>query len=463
MRGRPLLYSAFVMNTASHILHGLWRQPGARQVEFNSLDLWIDLVRELERGLFDVIFFADVHGLYGNFQGSFRKHVESGLQIPSNDPAVILSALASHTEHLGLAFTSSIVQEHPFAFARKLSTLDHASRGRVAWNIVTNGIENGARNFGLDGLTPHDERYAWADEYMEVVYKLWEGSWDDGALLQDRASGRHGDFERVHRIDHVGPRYRVEGPHLCAPSPQRTPLLFQAGSSPRGMRFAAEHAEAVFLIAPFPAAARQAIEATRALLPACGREADALRFFQGLSFVIGSTEEEARRRDRELDEAIDHEAMIAHLGGVMDVEFGACPLDMPLTELHTEGAQSLLDWVRAAVQGRAATVRDIGLLASRASRVTGTPEQIADSLETWQAAGIDGINVINATIPGSYREFIEHVMPVLRKRGLAREAYGSGTLRQRLFGHDRLPASHPAAHWRGAFGKRGGGEPAAPA
>ncbi|MCB1748222.1 MAG: NtaA/DmoA family FMN-dependent monooxygenase [Gammaproteobacteria bacterium] len=447
----PLLFSAFVMNTASHILHGLWRQPDARQVDFNSLEMWIDLVRELERGLFDVIFFADVHGLYGNFQGSFRKHVESGLQIPSNDPAVILSALASHTEHLGLAFTSSIVQEHPFAFARKLSTLDHASRGRVAWNIVTNGIENGARNFGLDGLTPHDERYAWADEYMEVVYKLWEGSWDDGALLQDRARGLHADFARVHRIDHVGPRYRVEGPHLCAPSPQRTPLLFQAGSSPRGMRFAATHAEAVFLIAPFPDAARQAIEATRALLPQCGRRPDELRFFQGLSFVIGSTEEEARRRDRELDEAIDHEAMIAHLGGVMDIEFGACPLDMPLTEVRTEGAQSLLDWVRAAVRDREATVRDIGVLASRASRVSGTPEQIADSLEAWQAVGIDGINVINATIPGSYREFIEHVLPVLRRRGLAREAYGDGTLRQRLFGHDRLPASHPAARWRGAF------------
>ena len=231
---RPLLFSGFVMNTASHILHGLWRRPDAGQVDFNSLEFWIDLVRELERGLFDVIFFADVHGTYGKRGGRYAKHVESGLQIPSNDPSVLLSALACNTEHLGLAITSSILQEHPFNFARKFSTLDHASRGRIAWNIVTNGLPNGARNFDLDDLTPHEERYAWAGEYMEVVYKLWEGSWEDDALLQDRSNGRHADPDKVHRINHVGQHYRVEGPHLCAPSPQRTPLLFQAGASPTG-------------------------------------------------------------------------------------------------------------------------------------------------------------------------------------------------------------------------------------
>ena len=154
----PLLFSAFVMNTASHILHGVWRRPDARQTEFNSLELWVNLARELEAGLFDVIFFADVAGLYNDFNGSYRKHVDAGLQIPSNDPSVILSALAYNTEHLGLAFTSNIVQEHPFNFARKISTLDHISKGRIAWNIVTNALVNAARNFG-QALTLHDERY----------------------------------------------------------------------------------------------------------------------------------------------------------------------------------------------------------------------------------------------------------------------------------------------------------------
>ena len=446
----PLLFSAFVMNTTSHILHGVWRQPNARQIEFNSLDLWVDLAKELEAGLFDVIFFADVSGLYNDFKGSYRKHVEAGLQIPSNDPSVILSALAYNTEHLGLAFISNILQEHPFNFARKISTLDHASTGRIAWNIVTNPLANAAHNFG-QALTPHDERYEWASEYVDVTYKLWEGSWDDGALLQDRAEEIHADFEKIHRIQHVGKRYSVEGPHLVAPSPQRTPLLFQAGSSEAGMNFAAANAEAQFLIVPRPEVAASVIETTRGLLPQYGRRCEDLKFFQGLSFVVGSTEEEAARKDRELDEAIDAETMIAHLGGALDIPLDEYSLDHPLADIQTDGSRSLLDWVQASVVGRQATVRDIAVLLSRSSRVTGTPEHIAQQLATWQEAGIDGINVMNATIPGSYTEFIEHVMPVLRKQGLAREAYTPGTLRRKLFGRDTLPDTHPAAAYRGAF------------
>ncbi len=446
----PLLFSAFVMNTASHILHGVWRRPDARQIEFNSLELWVNLAKELEAGLFDIIFFADVAGLYNDFNGSYRKHVESGLQIPSNDPSVILSALAYNTEHLGLAFTSNIVQEHPFNFARKISTLDHISKGRIAWNIVTNALVNAARNFG-QALTLHDERYEWAGEYVDVTYKLWEGSWDDGALLQDRESGIHADFEKIHRIHHVGERYSVEGPHLVAPSPQRTPLLFQAGASEAGMRFAAANAEAQFLVVPRPEVAASIVETMSGLLKQAGRRREDVKFFQGLSFVVGSTEAEAVRKSKALDEKIDDETMICHLGGGMGVDLGTYSLDDPVTDIQVEGIRSILPWVQAAVVGREATVRDISMLTGTSSRVTGTPEQIAQQLAAWQEAGIDGINVINATIPGSYTEFIEHVMPELRKRGLAKEAYTPGTLRRKIFGDDRLPPTHPATAYRGAF------------
>lgn len=179
------------------------------------------------------MFFADVVGLYGPLGGSYEVNVREGLQIPSNDPTVLLSALAVNTEHLGLALTSSVLQAHPFDFARKLSTLDHISNGRIGWNIVTSSLENSARNFGLEELTEHDECYEWAAEYMDVVYKLWEGSWDEGALLIDRERGIFADPSKIHKIHHVGKRYKVEGPHLPSPSPQRTPLLFQAGSSCR--------------------------------------------------------------------------------------------------------------------------------------------------------------------------------------------------------------------------------------
>jgi long-chain alkane monooxygenase len=221
-RPRPLHFAAFVMNTTGHIIQGTWRRPTAHQTDFNDLHHWVGLAQTLERGKFDAIFFADVVGLYAPYRGDERKYFEAGLQVPSNDPSVLASAIAYATEHLGIAFTASILQEHPFNFARRISTLDHASKGRIAWNIVTNYLPNASRNFGLDGLTAHDERYAWADEYVDVTYKLWEGSWEEDALLQNRETGIYADFDKVHKINHEGPRYQVEGPHLVSPSPQRT-------------------------------------------------------------------------------------------------------------------------------------------------------------------------------------------------------------------------------------------------
>lgn len=447
----PLRFSAFVMNTTSHILQGLWRTEEAQQTNFNSLEHWVSLARELERGKFDFIFFADVTGLYGDYDGGYRKYVEAGLQIPSNDPSVIASAIAYNTTDLGIAITSSVLQDHPFNFARKISTLDHASGGRIAWNIVTNGLANASRNFGYDDLEEHDERYVWADEYADVVYKLWEGSWDDGALLADKERGLHGDPSKVHKIFHEGKRYRVEGPHLVAPSPQRTPVLFQAGSSPAGREFAARNAEAQFIITPNPEAARLLVDDTRARLPRYGRDPHDLTFFQGLHFVIGSTEEEARRKEAELEDNIDLDAMIAHLSGAIGIDFGSHPLDTPLGAIETEGIRSVLDWVRDSVDGREATIEDLGRLQGRNSRVVGTPEQIADELQRWRDAGVDGINVVNATIPGSYVEFIDHVIPVLQQRGLAQSEYAPGTARAKLFGSDLLNHRHPAAKYRGAF------------
>jgi FMN-dependent oxidoreductase (nitrilotriacetate monooxygenase family) len=449
-----LLFSAFVMNTSSHITHGLWRDEQGEQIRFNDIDLWVSLAKRLEQGGFDTIFFADVIGLYGDYRGGWENHVRGGLQIPSNDPLVLLSALAVNTEHLGLAFTAAPIQEPPFNFARRISTLDHVSKGRIAWNIVTNALENGARNFGLDGLTEHDERYRWADEYLDVLYKLWEGSWDEGALLQDRVRGVHADPDRIHKIHHVGERYRVEGPHLVAPSPQRTPLLFQAGSSPAGRDFAARNAEAQFIITPNPESARKLTAETRELVVKHGRHPNDLKFFQGLSFVVGSTEEEARRNEAELEEKIDLDGMISHMGGGLGVDFGHYSLDTPLKDIETQGVRSILTWVQEGTPGRLPTVEDFGRILSRASRVVGTPESIADQLALWRDAGVDGINVMNATIPGSYDIFIDEVLPVLRRRGLAREGYEPGTLRKKIFGSDRLSDRHPAAAYRGAFAQQ---------
>jgi len=440
---KPLHFAAFVMNTNSHIQHGLWRHPNAQQADFNDVNLWVNLAKTLEAGTFDAMFFADVVGLYGPVNGSYEVNAREGLQIPSNDPSVLLSALAVSTEHIGLSFTSSILQSHPFDFARKVSTLDHISNGRIGWNVVTSTLENAARNFGFDRLVEHDERYAWAQEYMDVVYKLWEGSWDDDALIKDKVSGIYADYTKIHKINHKGERYQVEGPHLPSPSPQRTPVIFQAGSSPAGRAFAARNAEAQFILAPNPEIARKGIAETREAVVAAGRQAGDLQFFQGLTFVIGSTEEEAKRNEAEIDEYISTDGFLAHINLGLDQATGT-PLDpdMPLKDIKHEGNQSHVQWLRDANPDREPTVRDLAKITAKVrGRVVGTPEQIADNLAEWQEAGVDGINVINWTIPQSYELFIDEVMPVLRNRGLAKNESAPGTLRHKLTGQDQLPAA----------------------
>jgi len=459
MSGRqPLHFSAFVMNTASHITHGLWRDPAGGQIRFNDLDLWIDLAQRLEAGGFDVIFFADVVGLYGDYAGGWAHFAELGLQIPSNDPLVILSALASHTEHIGLAFTAGPIQEPPFNFARRVATLDHASKGRIAWNIVTSALENAWRNFGHDGRLTHDSRYELVEEYVDVLYKLWEGSWEDDALRADRGSGIYADPAKIHKINHVSDHWQVEGPFLVSPSPQRTPLLFQAGSSPAGRAFAARNAEAQFIVSPNPDSARKLIDDTRGLVKQAGRDPGDLKFFQGLSFVIGSTEAEAHEKEAELEGKIDVHGMISHFGGSLGVDLGFYEPDTPIDVIQTEGTQSSLAWLRESTGGRSPTLEDVARLRGKHTRVVGTPEQIADRLALWRDAGIDGVNVVNAVIPGSYQEFIDHALPVLRERGLARSEYAPGTLRERLFGRARLPDRHPAARYRGAFTDNSGAD-----
>lgn len=196
---RPLFFSAFVMNTPSHVIHGLWRDPEAANHEINSLEHWVNLARYLDGAGYDMMFFADVSGLRSPWNGSYELVSREGVQIPTNDPSVLISALAAATENLGLVYTSSIAQSLPFDFARRISTLDHYTRGRVGWNIVTSFSDNTYRNYGHDKLIEHDRRYEIAEEYVDVLYKLWEGSWDEDALRADKRAGVHADATKFTR------------------------------------------------------------------------------------------------------------------------------------------------------------------------------------------------------------------------------------------------------------------------
>lgn len=445
---KRLLLSAFVMNTGSHIRGGLWRHPEAEQHRFNELSLWQDLARQLEAAKFDALFLADVVGVYGNYGGNTDALIRKGLQVPSNDPLVLASALAATTDNLGLAITSSTIQAHPFTFARQLSTLDHLSGGRVAWNIVTSALKNAHRNFGAETIPEHDSRYDEAEEYLDVVYKLWEGSWEQNALKLDKEAGIFADPEGVRPINHRGQRYSVDGPHLVAPSPQRTPFLFQAGSSPRGTRFAARHAEATFIFAPNPAHAAKVSTRLGAAAADQGRRREDIKLFAGLSFTVGSTQDEAHRIYEREKEYLDLEAIIAHIGGSLGVDFGGVPLDTPLGEIHTEGSVGLLEAIADSVPGGNPTLEDLARYRAEAQHIVGSPEEIVDRLEEWVEAGVDGINIINSLLPGSYTDFIEHVLPILRERGLAQSDYAPGSLRQKITGNPHLTESHYGRSFR---------------
>jgi len=453
-QARPLVYNFFIMDTPSHISHGMWRHPESRAVEYNDLDLWVELAQLAEKHHFDSIFIADNFGMYSPIGGSCDVFLERALQIPNSEPSMVLPAMAAATKHLGFVYTSSVIQQHPFPFARQMSTLDHLSKGRIGWNMVSSFSENGFRSMGMDGIVEHDERYKWLAEYAEVVYKLWEGSWAEGAVLKDKAAGIYSNPRKVRRINHVGKRYQVEGPHLAEPSPQRTPVLFQAGASPAGMDFAARNAEGTFLISGKPEASAAQIKKAKALAKSHGRNADDIHFIEGLTFVVGSTEEEAKRKADELDEWTDVTAQMAVASGAAGLDLTKFDPDEPLVnvvdKIHGSRGGFIKMTIDNAPTGTVPTIADFGRDQVRQWRVTGTPESIADQITRYAEAGVTGINIMAITVPGSYADFAEHVTPVLKERGLMQRAYREGTLREKLFPGrgPLLSQTHPANAFR---------------
>ena len=447
---KRMLMNAFSMNCVSHIQQGLWVRKDTRQLEYNQLDPWVELAQILEKGCFDALFLADVIGVYDSYRGGPETSIIEGMQTPVNDPAMLVPAMAYATENLGFAFTSSVLQSHPFAFARQMSTLDHLTRGRVAWNIVTSYLPNAGLNFGLDGLPSHDERYDLADEYLDVVYKLWEASWEDDAVLRDTERGIYADPAKVHPINHVGKHFNVAGPHLSEPSPQRTPLLFQAGSSTRGRRFAAKHAECMFIVDSRRSltGAASVISDVRSQAVRNGRRPEDIQFFQGLSPVVGGTETEAKAKEAEYLEQFSTEGALAHLSGSIGIDLSDIDLDQSLKSIATRSMRGMVKGLIESTPDQTQTFRDLIRTRNAGQFLTGSPEQIADALQDWQKAGVDGFNLIYSVTPGTFVDFIEAVVPILQKRGLMQKEYAPGPLREKMFGYGRLPARHLAAGFR---------------
>jgi FMN-dependent oxidoreductase (nitrilotriacetate monooxygenase family) len=446
---KQLHINLFEMNCVSHIIHGMWVHPENNRHRFNDLEYWVELAKLLEYGTFDGVFIADVIGTYDEFRNSPDTALREGMQIPANDPLLIIPAMASVTRHLGFGVTFSTSYEPPFAFARRMSTLDHLTKGRVGWNIVTSYLPNAARNFGLDQEISHDQRYLIADEYIDVLYKLWEGSWDDDAVIVDREKRIYTNPSKVRYINHVGEYYKVAGPHLCQPSKQRTPVLFQATSSRAGFEFAGRHAEVVFTGGSSVKEVLHHINTIRTKALEHGREPTAIKIFVGASVIVGRSEAEVQDKLKKYQELHSVDASLTHMQSPID--FTHYPRETRLRDIISQDNKLWgLRWLN--LDETVGVVLDRFRFRRDHFFVAGTPNQVADTIEKWlDEDGIDGINLIQYLSYGTAKDFIEMVVPELRRRGRFREKYKDGeTFRERLFGSGqmRLPKDHYGARYR---------------
>ncbi|MEV0582554.1 LLM class flavin-dependent oxidoreductase [Nonomuraea sp. NPDC050310] len=420
---KKLHLNAFLYGVGHH--EAAWRHPRTEPSRLTDVRHYQELAKIAERGKLDSLFLADGLALWGDV----RHNALGGLE-----PLTLLSALAAVTDRIGLIATVSTTYNEPFHVARKFASLDHISGGRAGWNIVTSAGEAEARNFGIE-RPPHAERYARADEFLEVATKLWD-SWEDDAIVGDRVGGTYADVSRIHPIGHGGPHFRVEGPLNTSRSPQGRPLLVQAGSSEDGKEFAARHAEAVFTAQQTLREAREFSVDLKARLPRHGRRQDELLVLPGISPIIGSTEREALRLEKELEELIIPAYGLSQLSNLVGIDLDESALDRPLPEVsvETEGAQSRRRLVVDLARRERLTVRQLlaRLAGGRGHRVVaGTPEQIADELQEWFEYGAaDGFNIMPPLLPSSLTDFVDHVVPELQVRGLFRTDYQGRTLRE---------------------------------
>ncbi|WP_413712259.1 LLM class flavin-dependent oxidoreductase [Rhizobium sp. Rhizsp82] len=442
-----LRLGAFLYPTGHHI--AAWRHPDAQADAGSNFAHYVELAQLAERGKFDLIFMADGVGTRGTDIEALSRTATR--YVAQFEPITLLSALAAVTRNIGFVATASTSYNEPYHIARKFASLDHISGGRAGWNLVTSSSEHEAHNFGRDEHYAHGERYERAEEFADVVTGLWD-TWEEGAFPRDKQSGLYFDPDKQHVLNHKGKFFKVRGPLNVDRSPQGHPVLVQAGSSEPGKELAARTAEVVFT-------AHQTFEDARAFyadlkgrLRKYGRHADDLKVMPGIFPVVGRTIAEAEEKFEQIQELIHPAVGLALLSGMTGgVDLSAYSLDGPVPPLpETNASKSRQRLLLDLAHRENLTIRQLYLRIAGARghrQIVGTPAQIADEMQHWFTGGAaDGFNIMPPHLPVGLRDFVDLVLPELRRRGLFRNEYEGTTLRQNLgLRTPQHPASAPLA------------------
>lgn len=421
---------SFILHSPMNHTAGSWAHPrDGRWDGLASMEYWRKLGQTLEKGCFDAVFFADIPAAYDNYRESTDDTVKYGVCWPNHDPMVPLTLVASATKHLGLVVTKSVSSMHPYYLVRALSTLDYISGGRVGWNVVTGHLRAEHRAVGLTQME-HDERYDRAEEYLDICNQLWSGI-EPGALVLDKEAGILADPSRVRRVEHNGKYIDCHATPGVLPSAQGRPVLFQAGSSSRGQRFAINNAEAIFAVQHREEGMHKFMRDLRALAETEGVPTPKVTF--GIQVVLGDTQEVAEEHQRELVAGVNIDAALARLSGTLGIDFSQHDLDKPLVMQKTQAGQGSM---ATKADPNIKTLREVAMMngvSTSMMQIVGTPQRVASEMERiWRETGCCGFNITPTTNNESIERFVSDVVPLLQQRGVLRKGYQHSTLRGNL-------------------------------
>jgi FMN-dependent oxidoreductase (nitrilotriacetate monooxygenase family) len=434
---RQMVMVGFLQAQNCTNLPSSWRHPDSRD-DAHSADYYQEIARVLEAGKFHMAFFDDRLAMPDRYGNDHAHTVEYGIRATKMDPLIVLMTMSAVTTKLGLASTCSTTYFEPFDVARRFATLDLMTNGRAAWNVVTSVNDGEALNMGREEHLEHDLRYDRADEFMEVVLGHWD-TWDDGAIIVDKKTGRYADPSKVRRLDHKGKFFASRGPFTVPRSPQGHPVVIQAGASGRGQRFAGRWGEVIFTAARTPGLAQEGYKAVKDEAARLGRDPDRIALCNILMPVSGATKAEAEDKMALISKLPLEIDQLSLLAEALNFDFAAKGMDDAFTTEELKGMQGMLG-IRDSVMRKSGkanpTVRDFIRISGRGhteSAVVGGPKEIADNMEEmFSTSGCDGFVIAATHVPGAYADFVRHVIPEVQRRGLFHKDYAGKTLRENL-------------------------------